>query len=178
MIGDNEGYINTDIMYENLMNRFSWGNAEDPSVYLDETNRRMFSNYRRMFGTLALALLSEGDTTRAMEVCRRGISLVPESSMPYDYFMTDITSALIRAGETEEGTELLETVISYSLGYLEYIAALPPSSRFGLEYPIGINMQAAIQIFHLTSDLGLEEIHNRIDPIVNRYYQELVVNAN
>lgn len=58
-------------MYDNMMNRFRWGNAEDPSVYLDENNKRMFSNFRRMFGNLGRALLAAGDTVRAVEVARR-----------------------------------------------------------------------------------------------------------
>jgi len=50
---EGQNYVDTEMMYENMMNRFKWGNAEDSSVYLDETNRRMFSNYRRTFGDLA-----------------------------------------------------------------------------------------------------------------------------
>ena len=39
-------------MYDNMMNKFEWGNAADPSVYLDENNKRMLSNFRRIFGNL------------------------------------------------------------------------------------------------------------------------------
>jgi hypothetical protein len=45
------GMIDSDVMYDNMMNKFKWGNAEKPSVYLDENNRRMFSNFRRIFGS-------------------------------------------------------------------------------------------------------------------------------
>lgn len=173
---EDEAYINTILMYENMMNRFRWGNAGDPGVYLDETNRRMFSNYRRMFGSLALSLLAEGDTTRALEVANRGLSLVPESSMAYDYFIIDIANAIIKAGEKEEGIRLLENILDYSFSYLEYVASLKPSERFGLEYPVGINMQAAIQIFNITTEPGLEDMHSRIEPLVNKYYAELIAN--
>ena len=54
------GMIDPVVMYDNMMNKFTWGNAEDPSVYLDENNRRMFSNFRRIFGTLGKELLVKG----------------------------------------------------------------------------------------------------------------------
>ncbi|MDQ1332349.1 MAG: hypothetical protein QG576_383, partial [Bacteroidota bacterium] len=51
------GMIDPDVMFDNMMNKFKWGNADDPSVYLDENNRRMFSNFRRLFGNLGTTLL-------------------------------------------------------------------------------------------------------------------------
>ena len=171
-------YIDTDRMFDNMMNVFKWGNADDPSVYLDETNRRMFSNFRRTFGSLALALVEEGDTLRAVQACRKGIELVPESSMSFDYFMIDIATAFHRAGRIEEASALFESIIGYSMRYLEHINALPDSFRFGLEYPIGINLQAIIEIYNLASELGLQELRNRIEPDLNRYYAELVLKTS
>ena len=46
------GEIATDIMYDNLINKFKWGNMQDPSIYLDETNMRMTMNFRNNFSTL------------------------------------------------------------------------------------------------------------------------------
>ena len=63
------------VMYDNMMNKFKWGNAEDPSVYLDENNRRMFSNFRRIFGNLGKELLDQGDTVKAVEVAQRDLKL-------------------------------------------------------------------------------------------------------
>ncbi|MCK7537474.1 MAG: hypothetical protein MZV63_44215 [Marinilabiliales bacterium] len=42
--------VDTEEMYENMMNRFKWGNAGEEGVYLDENNRRMFDVFRRQFG--------------------------------------------------------------------------------------------------------------------------------
>ncbi|MCJ7819725.1 MAG: DUF2723 domain-containing protein, partial [Bacteroidales bacterium] len=54
------GMVDTDKMYENMMNKFRWGNADDPDVYLDESNRRLFDVFRRQFGRLSKALAAEG----------------------------------------------------------------------------------------------------------------------
>ena len=40
------GRVATDIMYNNVMNRFKWGGMEKGEIYLDETNMRMTYNLR------------------------------------------------------------------------------------------------------------------------------------
>ncbi|MDX9930698.1 MAG: DUF2723 domain-containing protein, partial [Bacteroidales bacterium] len=104
------GMIDPNVMYDNMMNKFKWGNAADPSVYLDENNRRMFSNFRRLFANLGRALLEAGDTTRAVEAVRRGYEIVPWSKLPDDYFCTGIAEVLINAGMKEEGLAILNRI--------------------------------------------------------------------
>ena len=52
------GMVDTEEMYENMMNRFKWGNAGEEGVYLDENNRRLFDVFRRQFGRLSKALVA------------------------------------------------------------------------------------------------------------------------
>ncbi len=167
------GMIDPFVMYDNMMNKFKWGNAEDPSVYLDENNRRMFSNYRRIFGSLGKELLIWGDTTKALEVVHRGLSIVPAEKMPYDFFTIGLAEDLILAGKKEEGEKLLNDVMDYSKQYLDYAISLPADKRFGLDYPIGINMQALLDIYNMTSRLEMTSFNAIIEPEINTYYSKL-----
>jgi len=177
LVEEGEGYIDTDVMYENMMNRFRWGNADDPSVYLDETNRRMFSNFRRTFGALANALLDEGDTVRAVAAATQGLALVPPESMSYDYFMVDIARAFLRAGDNDRAMDLIDSILDLSYQYLDLISGYGIGNRFGLEYPVGINLQAVIEIFGISEEFGLDELKARVEPDLNAYYMELVMKS-
>jgi hypothetical protein len=167
------GMIDPHVMYDNMMNKFKWGNAEDPSVYLDENNRRMFSNFRRIFGTLGKALLVNGDTTKAVESVRRGLEIVPAKKMPNDFFSIGLAEVLIRAGKSEEGEKLLLEVIEYSKKYLDYAISLPAGERYGLDYPTGINMQALLDIYNLSVSLKLNSVTSIVEPEINNYYSKL-----
>jgi hypothetical protein len=167
------GMIDPLIMYDNMMNKFSWGNASAPGVYLDENNKRMFCNFRRIFGTLGKELLLHGDTIKAVEVAQRGLDIVPAKKLPYDFFTIGIAEVLIRAGKTEEGEKLLNDVIRYSKEYLDYAINLKPEERFGLEYPTGINMQGMLDIYNLAVKLKLNSITQTIEPEINNYYGKL-----
>jgi len=167
------GMIDPLVMYDNMMNKFKWGNAESPSVYLDENNKRMFCNFRRIFGTLGNALLATGDTLKAVEVAHKGLEIVPAKKMPYDFFTVGIAGVLINAGKKEEGEKLLNDVIKYSKEYLDYAISLKPEDRYGLEYPTGINMQALLDIYNLAVKLKLTTITSAIEPEINNYYGKL-----
>ena len=169
----NFGMIDTRTMYDNMMNKFKWGNASDPKVYLDENNRRMFSNYRRIFGDLAMALISEGDTSKAIAASYRGLEIVPESKMPNDYFSILLAEVLIKAGEKEEGEQLLNKIVSYSKGYLEHAISLPPDKRFGLDYTTAISMQSFFDIYNLAVKYNLDALLKSVETDLNRYYAAL-----
>jgi len=167
------GMIDDAVMYDNLMNKFKWGNAEDPKVYLDENNRRMFSNFRRIFGTLAKDLIAKGDTAKAIEAVHRGLSIVPAEKMPNDFFSVGLAEVLLRAGKKEEGEKLLLDIAGYSKKYLDYAISLTPAERFGLDYPTGINMQCLLDVYNISSTLKLTNINAFIEQDMNTYYSKL-----
>jgi hypothetical protein len=172
------GMIDPLVMYDNMMNKFSWGNASDPSVYLDENNRRMFSNFRRLFGNLGKELFLRGDTAKAIAVATRGLSIVPAEKLPDDFFSIRLAEVLILCGKTDEGMKLINDIISYSSDYLNYAISMRSDSRFGLEYPIGINMQAMIDIYRMGINLKLEDLVKKVEPELNKFYSALYSGTN
>jgi hypothetical protein len=167
------GMIDPVVMYDNMMNKFKWGNAEDPKVYLDENNRRMFSNFRRLFGTLGKDLILKGDTVKAIEAVHRGLAIVPEQKMPNDFFSIGLAEVLLRAGKKEEGEKLITDIAGYSKKYLDYAISINPAERFGLEYPTGINMQCLLDIYNMSVSLKLNNITAMIEKDINNYYSKL-----
>ena len=170
------GMIDPHIMYDNMMNKFTWGNAQDPKVYLDENNRRMFSNFRRIFGSLGNALIASGDTTKAIEVAHRGLSIVPATKMPNDFFSIGLAEVLIRAGKTEEGEKIINDIIAYAKQYLDYSLTLSPDNRYGMDYPTGINMQTLLDIYNMSLKLKLTDLTQSMESDINNYYGKLYSN--
>jgi tetratricopeptide (TPR) repeat protein len=100
------GHVNTTVMYDKLMNTFSYGNMELPDVYLDETARRLTYNLRTIYGRLANKLIQEGDNERAIAVCDRAMEIMPVEKFGYDYFIFGLIEAYFKAGNTETGLKL------------------------------------------------------------------------
>ena len=167
------GIIDPYVMYDNMMNKFKWGNAGDPAVYLDENNRRMFCNFRRLFGSLARSLLLAGDTAKAIEAVTRGLEIVPATKLPHDYFSIILAEMLVRAGNKEEGEKVLLSIIDHAKDNLEYLVNVKSNMKFDLNDQIMINFQSLIDIYYLPEELKLSSVKSIAEPLANEYYQRI-----
>ncbi|MGB8492128.1 MAG: DUF2723 domain-containing protein [Bacteroidales bacterium] len=170
------GMIDPQIMYDKMMNQYRWGNAAAPKVYLDENNRRMLSNFRRLFGDLGKSLINHGDTIRAVDASRRGLEIVPPKKMPYDFFTLNIGEVLLKAGKHDEGMKLIDSIMNYSKQYLDYAISMNPGKRFGMDYPIGINMQTLLDVNNMAVSLKLDSLAQNVSKEANLYFSILYSN--
>ncbi len=101
------GKVHTDLMYDNMVNKFAYGNMEVPGVYLDETNRRLSYNLRNAFGRLSTALVAEGRNEEAITALDLAEEKMPESKFEYNYFIFGMLESYYKAGATEKGEAML-----------------------------------------------------------------------
>jgi hypothetical protein len=117
--GKHTGRIDTDILFNNLVNKFNTG-MQDPDVYLNEDNLRMSMSMRNIYGRLALELIREGKKDSAIIVCDKIMELIPPESVPYNYFVLGTADAYLKAGETEKGLTILKGMYDLIEQNLEY----------------------------------------------------------
>jgi tetratricopeptide (TPR) repeat protein len=110
------------------MNRYKYGNAGDPKVFVDwhsVTNLQFVWNHN-VFVRLANRLIDEGDNARAVEVLDRCLKEYPYSKFNYDYDMAaaripySMIEAYYAAGATERADLLLEDYANVLQEYIEY----------------------------------------------------------
>jgi hypothetical protein len=113
--------IDSDVMYDNLMNKYRWGNLEEPGLYIDENAMRMSRTFRALFGQLAKNLIEQGDSIRAKKVLDRCLKVLPAYNIPYDFYSTgDIAELYNRMGEKEKASELYKELADISFRNLNW----------------------------------------------------------
>ncbi len=100
------GRIAADIMYENLMEKFTWGNMDSEEIYMDENNLRMTTNLRLQFSNLAEELIINGDNQRAKNVLDKAMEVMPEKNVPYNEVVRVLMESYYEIGETDKGNQL------------------------------------------------------------------------
>ena len=81
---EGNGYaIDTEKLYENVMNRYKYGGLDTPGLYLDETTLRICYSHRRLFAQLAKELVKQGDDIRARKVLEYAGQAIPAESENY-----------------------------------------------------------------------------------------------
>jgi hypothetical protein len=119
-----EQALNTDIMYENMMEKFRWGNIEDPKVYLDETNLRMCHHFRVLFGKLAETLIAEEKNEKALNALNHCLEVIPVATVPSDYSIVSLAESYYKLGKREKGDELLSELLNKTKLNLDWFFAL------------------------------------------------------
>lgn len=98
--------VNTDLMYDNVMNKMQFRGLDDPTANLNEDYRGFVQNHRSMISTLANALAAEGDTLRTKEVLDFGMARMPVEAVPYDVSTIGFVEAYFSIGEDDIATKM------------------------------------------------------------------------
>ncbi len=117
------GRIDSEFLYDQLMNKYRYANIKDPKVYADYFVQTNFGavQSRNLFARLAKQLMAEGDTLRAIEVLDRAIEEMPFNQIRHSYVLTiPLIEAYYMAGAYDKGTEVLEDYERILMEYIDY----------------------------------------------------------
>ncbi|MCC9137307.1 protein O-mannosyl-transferase family [Pontibacter silvestris] len=164
-----QGYVNKELMYENMMNKFSFRNFDNPDIFYDENYYRFSANARDKFAQLASAYLKEGDIARAKEIIERSFNVFPASTVPYDYYSPQYVSLFAAVGEQQRANELLEDIAKESQQALDYY--FTKGSLFDME--IQTNMVMLQQLISEAEAIGKQERAMQLQQQFMQYLQRM-----
>lgn len=150
------GFPDTDLMYENIVNRFEWGGLDtEEDMWVDFVMMRQAKNFRNIFVRLSYALfmesmeeeqeqriasLSAGDVevkkdlisdkrARAAEVLDRGLEYIPERNVPYDVYMYQYAQMYYQLGEADKGYALDQKIAKVLIEEINWYSQLDKEKR-------------------------------------------------
>jgi hypothetical protein len=156
------GRIESEKMFDNMMNRFNWGGIEEQDLYLDENNRRMLSNYRNSFGRLASQLLDEGKADSARMVMNRCLELIPHEMVPHNYFSTLLVEDLYRLEDFERGDQVARQLADEYESELMYLFSLDRKYSWRVADQKQLGMYIMRELARITATFGGDEIRDEM----------------
>ena len=134
---DGQPRVNSEVMYDNMMHKFAYGNMNIPGIYIDENLMRMCRTHRMMFAQLAEQLLRENKRDKALEVLDYAEEQLPGCNVPYDYTSASMASMYFVLNEDEKALAIMDKVAQNSLEYLRFAASLSKAQRKALDSTTG-----------------------------------------
>ena len=128
--------IDSEKMYDNLMNKFKFGGIENPDIYLDETVTRMCDTHRRMFVQLSTQLIKEGKKDKAIKALDYCEKVIPSTTVRHDYIYSsskEMADNYITLGEYKKAENILDQIADNNVQYITWYLSLD-DSRFALSY--------------------------------------------
>ncbi len=168
--------FDTEKTYNNVMNRYKWGGLEQKGLYIDETVMRMCYTHRHLMADLALQLIAEGKTDKALNVLRKSEKVLPSYNVPNTYLSgaADLAKAYALLGKKNDAQRIIDQVWKDSKQYAQWYVGLEGnlftmSQNDVLKY-IYI-MQATADVEGLISSTKAEKMLSDINAIYV-YYQK------
>lgn len=165
------GRINTEKMYDNMVHKFQWGNMGKEGIYMDETNRRMCMNFRNNFARLAEQLMIEGDTVRAIESLDKAIEIMPEESVPYNFFILPIAEAYYNARQMEKADAIMSRLIDLYDAELGYFFSFKGKKAIKVADDKEQGLAVMSRIMQVAERYQRKELFDRSNTIFQEYYQ-------
>ncbi|MGM9805501.1 MAG: protein O-mannosyl-transferase family [Candidatus Aphodosoma sp.] len=121
--------VNTERMFDNMMNRFEYGDLGNPKVYLDEQHLRMARTMRLLFMQLTNSLISEGETEKAGAAIKKYLEVLPVTTIPFDYTSAEMAKYCYQLNMKETGDMLARGLKDQCVDNLEWYVSLSPEMR-------------------------------------------------
>ncbi|WP_162051746.1 glycosyltransferase family 117 protein [Pontibacter pamirensis] len=166
---EEQGFVNKEVMFENMMKEFKFRNFDDPDIFYDENYYRFSANARDKFARLASAYLEDGNTARAKKVVDYAFTVLPGSTVPYDYYTPQFIPIYDAIGEPEKAEQLLNEMAQDSQKALDYF--FEKGALFDTE--IQTNMVVLQQLIGAAESIGMQDRAAQLQQQFMQYLQRM-----
>ena len=164
------GGINSDKSYDIVVNKFKWGNLNDPSVTVDRESYRHARILKQNLLRIAQTLITEGKPDEAATVMDTCLYYFPYEKIHYDIIMMPFIEIYYDAGRQETANEEVRKMLKTCDEQLTYILALDPvfaDAYYSTE--IQQNMAILQRMTEVTLKNGEEELSVEVEAILMRH---------
>ena len=154
---NNLNSVNTEKMYDNLMNKFKWGGVDKPGTYIDEQTMRMCKSYRVfLFGKLSSVLIAEGDIEKAKAVLDKAMQVLPVENIPLDYSALSLAENYYAVAEQAKAEEIYTGIAENALRNLRWYFRLSPSQFRSISDQISNNLYTLNEVMRASQKYNPE----------------------
>ena len=166
--------IDSEKMYDNLMNKFKFGGIDKPGIYIDENTMRMCFTHRRVFAQLISQLLKEGKRDKALAALDYAEKMIPAYNVPYDYQngSFQMAEAYYLLGQTAKADKIMDTMANKSVEYMIWYLSMSDNqlaiSQQEFAYNLGL-LDVEVKLMEQYKSPLAKNYSDRLEELFNMY---------
>ncbi len=138
------GRVDTEKVYDNVMNKFRWGNFDTHETFIDKSYGPSIQSIRIVILRTARRLVNKGQNDKAIELVEKYLASFPHYNFPYDWNTMQLLSVMIQAGGYEQAKPHLETLAASTADHLNFYTSQPEligeNGDFNQDYELAANV--------------------------------------
>jgi hypothetical protein len=120
------GRVNTDILYDNVMNKFRWGGFDKHDTYVDRSYGPSVQSHRVVIMRAARQLVKEGKKDKAAKLLERYFEAFPHMNFAYDFHTWQMVRIMIDADAYAAAKPHIKTLSVEVADFLNFYFSLDP----------------------------------------------------
>jgi hypothetical protein len=168
---DREYLVNTDIAYDNMINKFKYTGLNDDKVYFNEDYRGFVLNHRSALNDLAEGLIAEDNLEKADKVLEFSLEKMPDRVIPYDITTASMVDLLFQVGQKEKAIEIAKVIGDRSDEMATYLI----EQNYGVTTELRRNMFVLNSIYRSLYENGEMELGKKYEDALNKLMASLQI---
>ncbi len=162
------GRVASDIAYDNIMNKWQWGNFDKERLYVNRSYMPSLQTMRVGMIRIGRQLVTEGKLDKAEALADKYFAVFPDFNFPYDQFSAYMADIYARAGANEKAREKIRAIAKTQEAIMRFHKSQTPEFQRGYEQDFRFAANAAqtlIGIAQFMQDTQLRgELENQFNP--------------
>ncbi len=155
---------NTSVMYDNMMNKFKWGNIKN-ARYLDPESLRMVFTIVNNFNILAENLYKEGRIEEARKALNKCIEVTPDKiySLNFSIRRYSMAELFYKLKEVKQANKIVESTANFVEDELNFLYSMSKDNPSLNARDIQMGMSILNELARLTADYGQTSLNHAIE---------------
>ncbi len=168
------GSIDSDRIYDLVMNKFKWGGFDKHDQFVTSSFFPSYYTHKNMINRAAFDLLQRGENQKAMDLVSKYFEVFPHNNFTYDSSILNLLRVYDLGGGLDQAKETIRTLATETSQQMEFYASLSPSDKESFRqknegYKICVN-----EIIRLANKMGDEEFKQEMNTLVGQHQVEQV----
>jgi hypothetical protein len=118
------GRIAEDIAYDNIMNKFKWGNLDKKEQFVDRSFAPSVQAHKLLMVRTARTYMKKGQWDKALDIADKYFEVFPDFNFAYDFTIMNFVQIYVDAGEMEKAKKHVRILAKNSAENMRFLSSL------------------------------------------------------
>jgi len=163
------GRADVDAIYDNVMNKWSWGNFDKYDLHVDK-NYMAEVQAMKMAMLRASALMTQtGDTKRAADLAKKYFEGFPHMNFAYDAGVVPFLNVLVRGREFEDAKKHIRILGEESRQYMNFFESIDEEAMEDFRQDMGFYTRGIEDVLNLSKEVEDPVFAQEMSDLVGKY---------
>jgi hypothetical protein len=163
------GGVNTDQMYQNIMDKWNWGNFDKQRSFVDRSYMPSLQTMRVSIIRLARQLVMENKKDKAIALVDKYFEVFPQMNFPYDQFTAFMADIYVLAGEKEKAKAKIREIVVQMEEQLRFFESLNADFQKGYKQDNDYTISTVQNLMKMAANMQDQELLQEMDSKFKAY---------